>query len=464
MRTLKVLSIICLALLAIVGCRKKEINKLKDEINDLKTRVTVLEGLCKQNNTNINSLQTIVNTSTTQGDYITSVTPITGNGETIGYTITFANQGPITIYNGTNGDSPVIGIAKSSDGSYYWTLNGEWLLDDEGQKLHVTGGDGITPQLKVEEDNWYVSYDDGENWNFVSKAKGDEGKDGDSMFKDVTFDEEYIYFTLADGTQFKIAKNTGVVVSENNGVLKGVFSVSENKKVYFSQGNLQYCADTDIWRFAENQYDIIGSENERISNSYNGWIDLFGLGTSGYNDKYPYTWSTTDSEYWSKTIAGTNYDWGVYNKITNGGNQSGMWRTLTSEEWGYLFSRNTGQMYSQGCVNGVNGLILLPDEWETPSSVNLTIGADWTTNIITIEEWNIMQTNGAVFLPAAGSRYEKSVNGCGSIGKYWASTGRPNYENEISQLIFGGSEYMTFNTGTGGRSSGLSVRLVKDVE
>ena len=265
MRKLKVLSIICLALLAMVGCRKKEINKLKDEINDLKTRVTMLEGLCKQNNTNINSLQTIVNTSVTQGDYITSVTPITENGKNIGYTITFANQGPITVYNGTDGYSPVIGIAKFSDGSYYWTLDGEWLLDDEGQKLHVTGENGtngITPQLKVEGDNWYVSYDDGENWTFVSKAIDGEIN---SIFEDIAFDDNFVYFTLKDGTQLQIQNTRNVFIE--NGAIKAEFSVSATKKVYFSQGNLQYQASANLWRFAEHQYEMIGESNANISST-----------------------------------------------------------------------------------------------------------------------------------------------------------------------------------------------------
>ena len=113
MRKIKVLSIICLALLAIVGCRKKEINKLKDEVNDLKTRVTVLEETCRQNNTNIVSLQTIVNAST-ENDYVTSVTPVLNDGVEIGYTIAFKNQSPITIYhgkNGTNGTNGTNGVS-----------------------------------------------------------------------------------------------------------------------------------------------------------------------------------------------------------------------------------------------------------------------------------------------------------------------------------------------------------------
>lgn len=119
-----------------------------------------------------------------------------------------------------------------------------------------------------------------------------------------------------------------------DGVLPGAFSVSATKKVNFSQGNLQYQASTKTWRFAENQYDMIGAANSNISSTYNGWIDLFGWGTSGYNNKYPYMTSTTNADYGdgNNDIAGTNYDWGVYNAISNGGNAKGLWRTLTTAE------------------------------------------------------------------------------------------------------------------------------------
>ena len=388
MRTLKVLSIIGLALLAMVGCRKKEINKLKDEVNDLKTRVTVLEETCRQNNTNIVSLQTIVNAST-ENDYVTSVAPVLSDGVEIGYTIAFKNQSPITIYhgkngasgtNGTNGVSPIIGVAKF-ESVYYWTLNGDWLLDDNGSKIRVTGENstngtngtngenGITPQLKVEDDNWYVSYDNGETWNFVSQAKGDKGDQGDSMFKEVTYDDSFVYFTLANDTSLKIARYIAIVPIEK-GAIKAAFSVADGKQVYFSQGNLQYKASTDVWRFAPNQYDIIENANTNIASDYSGWIDLFGWGTSGWNSGanayQPYSTNKSYSDYFlggdkknSLTGSYANADWGVYNKIANGGNQAGLWRTLTQEEWEYVINGRADALNKKGIanVNGVNGKI-----------------------------------------------------------------------------------------------------------
>ena len=240
-------------------------NDIWDAIDGLDSRVTKLEELCKEMNTNITSLQTIVSVLQSN-DYITGIVEIKKNGEVIGYTITFGKHDPITIYHGQDGKNgadgkdgitPVIGVAQDTDGVYYWTLNGEWLLDDNGNKLPVSGKDGqngtngsngqdgadgkdgqngedgkdgadgqdgkdgITPQLKIEEGYWYISYDNGATWTQLGKATGEDGKDGqngtdgedgqdgDSMFQSVTQDENYVYFTLADGTVIKIAKGNG---------------------------------------------------------------------------------------------------------------------------------------------------------------------------------------------------------------------------------------------------------------
>ena len=198
---------------------------IRSDIEDLKERVTKLEEMCNQMNSNISSLQAIVAALQNQ-DYITNVTPITENGATIGYTITFAKGTPITIYHGQNGKdgyTPEIGVKQDSDGIYYWTLDGEWLTDASGDKIKAngidgaTGEEGITPMLKIENDYWYVSYDNGQSWQQLGKAtgekgeqgpqgdKGDTGLVGDSMFIDVDYsNEEYVLFTLSNGTVVKI--------------------------------------------------------------------------------------------------------------------------------------------------------------------------------------------------------------------------------------------------------------------
>ena len=249
------------------------------------------------------------------------------------------------------------------------------------------------------------------------------------------------------------------------GAIEFAFSVSADKQIYFSQGNLQYQASTGTWRFAEHQYDMIGDDNANISSTNSGWIDLFGWGTSGYNGKNPYMTSTDYSDYGDgyNDIAGTNYDWGVYNAISNGGNQAGLWRTLTDDEWQYLISgrAQASRLMGQGRVNNVNGLILLPDGWETPSSVKFTYDpGNYSTNVYSQDEWTVMESYGAVFLPAAGNRDGANVRNVGTYGLYWSSS----YGNRDSAYIVSFRYYnVTANNGSN-RIGGFSVRVVQDAE
>ena len=253
-----------------------------------------------------------------------------------------------------------------------------------------------------------------------------------------------------------------------NGAIQAEFSVSKTKKVYFSQGNLQYQASTGLWRFAEKQYDMIGRYNENISSKYSGWIDLFGWGTSGWVLYPPYAYSPCNtsmenSDYYilgnyKNNLTGdyASADWGVYNKISNGGNQAGMWRTLTYSEWIYLISgrAQASSLKGLGRVNNVRGLILLPDGWETPPSVRFTSASNYSPNVYSLEEWAVMESYGAVFLPAAGYRYGKDVYDVGSSGYYWSSS---TYNKNAYFLKNKGMDYCN-------RAQAQSVRLVQDVE
>lgn len=179
------------------------------KVNNHENRITDLEELCKQMNSNISAMQTLVN-ALNENNYITSVSPVVENGQTIGYTISFTKSEPITIYHGKDGidsESPVIGIKEHSDGIYYWTLNNEWLVDSNGEMVMVEGIDGITPIFKIEEDYWHISYDNGTNWTKLGKAKGEDGRNYCDFFKDITEDEDYVYFTLADESVIAVLKD-----------------------------------------------------------------------------------------------------------------------------------------------------------------------------------------------------------------------------------------------------------------
>ena len=199
---------ILLALMVLPSCHKK----IWDMLNDHEARITRLEIFCNQLNTNINSLQAIVDVINAR-DYVKDITPVMEDGTVIGYTLSFNAHNPITIYNGKNGEdghTPLIGIKKDSDDIWYWTLDGEWILDADGKKVSAGGGNGVTPLLKIEEDYWWVSYDNGTSWTKLEKAVGEKGESGDSMIKEIRQDNAYVYIVLADGEEIKISKGGGL--------------------------------------------------------------------------------------------------------------------------------------------------------------------------------------------------------------------------------------------------------------
>ena len=243
-----------------------------------------------------------------------------------------------------------------------------------------------------------------------------------------------------------------------DGVLPGLFSVSATRQVRFSQGNLQYQASTNTWRFAEHQYDYVGSDNRSISSTYSGWIDLFGWGT-GSN---PTLSSSYPEDY------GTFVDWGS-NAIINGGNTTNLWRTLTSAEWEYLLNTRPGasSKLGSGNINGVGGLIILPDSWTLPSECSFASGfaiinpyhyPDWKHNSYTLAQWAQMEAAGAVFLPAAGRRKGTDFDNVGFHGYYWSST--PYSKNDAYHMYF--SSYNLIASINCSRSYGYPIRPVQD--
>ena len=244
------------------------------------------------------------------------------------------------------------------------------------------------------------------------------------------------------------------VVPGTGGFVAKPFSVSATRTVTFSPGNLQYHAANDEWRFAPNQTDYIGEDNANISVTYNGWIDLFGWGT-GNNP----TNSTTDYDDYQTFV-----DWGV-NKI---GNYSpNTWRTLTYDEWDYIIydRSNASNLNGVAQVNGVNGLILLPDAWQCPSGVTFKSGFhnNYGTEYyaayqsFSASEWSKLEASGAVFLPAAGNRFGSFVGDVQGGGYYWSAT-----EGSSGYAIVLGFGSDGAGVGLDYRIYGLSVRLVQD--
>ncbi|MBQ0015494.1 MAG: hypothetical protein KBT04_00730 [Bacteroidales bacterium] len=232
------------------------------------------------------------------------------------------------------------------------------------------------------------------------------------------------------------------------GVLPGYFSVSETKRVRFAIGNLQYSEEGShvvangqtvggTWRFATHQYECVTGQDN--------WSDQFGWGRTG-----------CDNDFESQDVCN---DWGMYNAISGGGDEPGMWRMLTMQEWNYLRSlrKDAEQKMGLATVAGQRGIVLLPDDWKKPGELTFVSGfvRGYATNNYTAYQWETMQRAGAVFLPAAGSRINGSVTSSGTYGSYWSSSSK----NANQAFSF---DFHTNGTQTIGNQSslGLSVRLV----
>ena len=301
-------------------------------------------------------------------------------------------------------------------------------------------------------------------------------------------------------TSVQLTGEDNLNFSAQAGVLPGLFSVGNGVSVRFSSGNMQYTTvgSHDVvngtangtWRFAPNQYDFIGWDNQYVGANYKGWIDLFGWGTSGWSGSHaryyqPYSYEGSSGGNYGPQSQGNvhydltgeyaNADWGIYNAISNGGNQPGMWRTLSKEEWLYL-SRREGKC-GTGTVNGVGGLILIPDTWSQPGGCPGFIAEYseeqdvWGPNYYTATEWARMEASGAVFLPASGWRLQSQNSGInnivtdvGIIGYYWSSTTHGSMNSvaaevmNISPEIQGGSDF-NFHWS---RNAGASIRPVME--
>ena len=275
------------------------------------------------------------------------------------------------------------------------------------------------------------------------------------------------------------------------GLLDGNFSVSATKKVAFAGGNLQYTKSTGKWKIMDHQYDVVEANEQNVGTDYASQdvVTLFGWGTSGWESDtrtadFPYNTSSTNSDYGvlatksssetltTATTNGEKGDWGVFNS----GDLGSGWRTLTTQEWEYLFnSRNPGNSvngvsnarYTEATINtdgtAVNGIILFPDDAVMTTVSGVTWGAinifsAWGTQC-TSSGWTALETAGCVFLPAAGVRNGNSVVGVGVYGRYWSSSAN-SATNAYNLYFRSGGLDRQFEEN---RYMGCSVRLVQDL-
>ena len=276
-------------------------SELTERVENLENRLQILE---EQMNSNINSLQAILK-ALDNNDYITKVIPIKNGEKEIGYTINFSKGNSINIYHGQDGldgengqkgqdgYTPQIGVKQDSDGIYYWTRDGEWMTDESGNKIKAQGSDGqdgqdgIKPEFKIENDYWYVSYNNGSTWEKLGKATGEDAK---NFFQSVTVKEADVEFILSDGTKFEIPLKSKIGIS---------FS-SENEEVGISKGETIY-VDYILYNASEKAVVTASSDGNFITkvipNGINGGkisITSTNGATEGYinvivNDGNEYT-------------------------------------------------------------------------------------------------------------------------------------------------------------------------------
>ena len=277
-----------------------------------------------------------------------------------------------------------------------------------------------------------------------------------------------------------------------DGELPGLFSVAAGRQVRFSQGNLQYkrCNSTDDdlthatadgnttgthgqWKFAENQWEHISYPSNDLSSSYYSasstqWVDLFRWGSSGYQNVYPdHLYPDVSSA--PGTIEETNYDWGVFNAISNGGNEPGLWRVLTQSELNYLMNTrtNAASKWARVNVHGENGIVFQPDTWigDAPS-VSITWGTSSTFTTLSNEDWQALENAGAVFLPKTGrlgsgtssTSYLYKI-GQATRGHYWTAT-----QYNANKSYYFGFYTTQFEINNQDKRYGCAVRLVRDVQ
>ena len=272
------------------------------------------------------------------------------------------------------------------------------------------------------------------------------------------------------------------------GALVGKFSVSSTDKVYFSKGNLQYTKSTGIWSFMDHQYSTVETTSQAIGTDYASQdvVSLFGWGTSGWNNGntyyQPYNTTFTSSGYGPKNgstytydLTGTyaNADWGHYNAISNGGNTAGTWRTLTKDEWTYLFNTRSASTvngtadarYAKAYLFGTtHGVIIFPDVYThpagvtAPTGINATSSTSWNGNQYNATDWTKMEAAGCVFLPAAGRRDGTTIYNVNEYVRYWTST----YSTAgLAYLVDISNDKMN-PANDFSKAFGYSVRLVHD--
>lgn len=223
-----ILPLVCLLSLVLSSCKYDD-SGVREDIKKIDERVSSLEKWQITVNSNIKALQGLVS-ALQEKNFVTKITPVVENGKEVGYKLEFEKGNPILIKHGVDGKTPIIGVAKDTDGKYYWTVkvgNAEpvFLKNEKGEKIPAVGEKGekgdnaVAPQVRInpQSNEWEISVDGGKTWTRMGngvKATGPKGDKGDSMFSkvDITNPREVV-FTLADGTVIALPRVSNITIA-----------------------------------------------------------------------------------------------------------------------------------------------------------------------------------------------------------------------------------------------------------
>lgn len=464
--------IFALGLSVFSGCDERDDISDRNRLYRLEDRVSRLEALCNTINKNSENIKKLLKEQAKN----TTINAVYNMGD--GYVISFSDGEYVELHNGKDGKDgkdgtivnedgnayiPVIGVRiNPNDNLHYWTLDGEWLLDEKGQLVLAEGkkgdkgeagqdgqdgegGGGITPLMKIENGFWLVSYDKGDTWEIIGQATGEDGKDGkDGICPELKIENGTWYISYDKGVTWEAI---GSAVGQDG----------KTPSLKIENGKLMISWDGgNSWEMVEGG-DSIGEVVAPGTGVAEGrsWVDL-GLPSGN-------KWATCNIGANSAGEWGKFYAWGD---------------TVTKQEYSATtcnaFGKTVEQLNSSGITNKGNILNAKYDAansnwggyWKMPTREDFKELVDectWTwTTVGSVSGYEIKSkkegNTNSIFLPAAGSKDLYDILKQGVQGWYWASTA-VSTQNYLSWSL-------TFDLDEGiqitplSRRSGFTIRAI----
>lgn len=224
----------------------------------------------------------------------------------------------------------------------------------------------------------------------------------------------------------------------------GIFTVGTNsdgspKQVKFANGNLYWDGYSFIFEDIQTSFASIWNEHH-VSHFFWSKDEIVS---------YTQSYCPTETDCSDILFTNDSTDETKPNANFTANGQTGLWRTLSRAEWGYLLCERivnggtwVGHTYVWTTINNVNGLLIFCDDYA---------GNPYEINDIPI---------GCAFLPAAGYRSRDYISNIGGGGYYWASSTHSSRAVDGDNLFFLSSNVETAFSDA--RARGLSIRLVAD--